>query len=105
MGWNQADPVSDPAAGQVLDSVAFTVGGHVAVTLALTSPGPWTVILRRRDRNNRITHSMLLASPGGSVVLGPFPEIQLGPGDVLEVLSRDAAVGEYQATLFTRAGR
>lgn len=105
MGWNQSDPVSNPAAGAVIDSVAFTLGGQVAVTLALTSPGPWTCILRRRDRNNRITHSILLACPGGSVVLGPFPDIHVSPGDVLEVLSRDAAVGEYQATLFTRAGR
>lgn len=104
MGWHQADPVTDPTAGQILDSLAFTHGLHVAVTLALTSPGPWTVILRRLDRQNTITHSVLLASPGGSVVLGPFPDIYMGPGDWLQVVSRDAATGEHQASLFTREG-
>lgn len=105
MGWNHADPVTDPTAGQILDSISFSHGARHAVTVSLTSPGPWSVIFRRRDRVNRITHSMILATPGGSVVLGPFPDIYLGPGDWLEVLSRDAITGEHQATLFTREGR
>ena len=105
MGWNATDPVTDPTAGQMLDEIGFSHGGHIAVTVALTSPGPWTVILRHREVNNAIRHSILLSTPGGTVVLGPLPEIKVGPGEVLQILSRDAGVGEHQATLFTRQGR
>lgn len=104
MGWNASDPVIDPAANGVMDTITFTHGGPVTFMVALTSPGPWTVIFRLRQ-GARVRQSILLSSPGGTVLLGPFPEIQVGPGDIIEVVSRDAAIGEHQATLFHRRGR
>ena len=104
MGWNQSNPVADPQAGAVLDSVTFTHPGPVEVRVTLTSPGPFTALLRRRNRLGKTQQSILLTSPGGTLTFGPFPEINVDNGDALEVVSRDTATGEHQGTLWTKRG-